>query len=204
MKLVCISDTHSMHDQVDVPPGDILIHAGDATSTGSKNQLVSFFEWFRNQPHEHKIFVAGNHDRLMERRPHVLKKHMEGIHYLCDSGVIIGGVKFWGSPWQPEFCNWAFNLPRGRALENKWRLIPYDTDVLITHGPPYGVGDKTERGELVGCTDLALRVRYLELRYHIFGHVHEGYGVHDRSINAAVCDERYRPINKPLVLECAE
>jgi hypothetical protein len=126
-------------------------------------------------------------------------------HYLEDSGIEIAGVKFWGSPWQPEFYDWAFNLPRGQALADKWALIPDDIDVLITHGPPLGILDQVITGDHVGCADLLEAVQLIKPKVHIFGHIHEGYGRIEQNgtvfINASVCTARYRPINPPIVVE---
>jgi len=97
--------------------------------------------------------------------------------YLENSGVEIDGVKFWGSPWQPEFFNWAFNLPRGRRLAEIWALIPDDTEVLITHTPPYGILDRVDSGEHVGCEDLRRALQRVKPKVHVFGHIHEDRGV---------------------------
>jgi Icc-related predicted phosphoesterase len=208
MKLVCISDTHLMHmrHEIVVPDGDVLIHAGDATFKGTKDQVQSFAYWFDALPHKHKIFVAGNHDfGFQTHRSEAVALLPKGCHYLEDSGVEIDGVKFWGSPWQPWFLDWAFNLPRGEALKAHWDLIPDGTDVLITHSPPFGILDLVPRGENVGCDEMLKAVRRVKPYYHIFGHIHYGYGRERRNgttfINAAICDEAYEPINKPVVVE---
>jgi len=130
-----------------------------------------------------------------------------GITYLQDSGCEIEGVKFWGSPWQPWFFDWAFNLERGEQLRRKWALIPDDTDVLITHGPPAGILDLCPDGRRVGCGDLRLRVEQIEPMAHIFGHIHHSAGQVEplvgrrtRFINAAICDESYLPTNPVQVI----
>jgi Icc-related predicted phosphoesterase len=129
-----------------------------------------------------------------------------GIIYLCDEVIVLDGVRFYGSPWQPEFFNWAFNLPRkGPALRAKWDAIPDDTNVLVTHGPEYGMLDAPGPGNHVGCELLRHRLSTLRnLKAHIFGHIHEGYGArcgphsYD-SINASTCNRQYRPVNEPIV-----
>jgi Icc-related predicted phosphoesterase len=130
------------------------------------------------------------------------------MYYLLDEELELEGLKFYGSPYQPEFCNWAFNLPRGPQLARKWAKIPDDTDVLITHGPPGGILDRVAGGELVGCNDLRKRVKEINPKLHVFGHIHEAYGWHweDKTIfvNAANCDLGYNPINKPVVVEIGE
>ena len=206
MKIVTISDTHCMHREVDVPDGDVLIHAGDMTGRGEMERLLDFCEWMNELPHKHKIVIAGNHDFCFEnwRRDEAIRMMEEVAVYLEDSSVVIDGVKFYGSPWQPEFCDWAFNLPRGEALREVWSKIEADTDVLITHGPPLGILDKCPGGN-VGDEELAKAIDGLNLKYHIFGHIHEGYGTTKAGevthINASNCTGSYRPINPPITFE---
>lgn len=221
MRIVCISDTHNQHRDLNIPKGDVLIHAGDATYQGLSHEVEDFLNWFACQPHPFKILVAGNHDWLFQRHPmmarQLLDAHMGVITYLQDSGCEIGGLKVWGSPWQPAFCDWAFNLPRkGQALREVWNRIPMDTDVLVTHGPAYGILDQVMHmpaggwdstlGEPdhLGCEELRIRIRTVKPRLHVFGHIHGGHGIHkDRwttQVNASICDEGYRPVNAPVVL----
>jgi len=182
MKLVCISDTHTRHHWIDeVPEGDVLIHAGDMTNRGSFEDLEFFLHWFAALPHPNKILISGNHDWCFERQSDASRKIVEdhGVIYLNDEGITIDGVKFWGSPVQPEFCNWAFNRRRGSEINEHWRKIPKNTDVLITHGPPYGILDETymTRGP-VGCGDLRDHIlQRVKPKVHIFGHIHEAHGV---------------------------
>lgn len=207
LKIVAMSDTHGMHRQVKVPEGDVLIHAGDLTGHGQTYQYIDFFEWMSSQPHKYKILVAGNHDWAFHDEKFCKYSLIEqyDIIYLQDEWLEIDGIKFHGSPWQPEFCNWAFNLPRGERLAEKWAMIPEDTDVLITHGPPCGCCDLTAGMLRVGCVDLYNRIREVEPRYHICGHIHEGYGRTDSGptsiINASVCTAKYEPTNEPVVFE---
>ncbi len=118
---------------------------------------------------------------------------------------MIEGIHIYGSPWQPWFHDWAFNLRRGPEIRAKWRLIPPKTDVLITHGPPYGHGDRTILGEIIGCRDLLEVVERIRPRFHIFGHIHEGAGLtaneHTDFINASSCNHRFEPVNEPIVFE---
>lgn len=205
MKIVCISDTHLQHrwNKIDVPDGDVLIHAGDGLSSGRYSELQIFQDWFLAFPHKHKIFVPGNHDWCFQTM--FTAAAMGFPIVLCDSGIEIEGLKFWGSPWQPEFYNWAFNLPRGQALKAKWDLIPNDTDVLITHGPPHGILDRTDRGEHVGCEDLTEALVRVRPKLHVFGHIHHGAGQFDSGstifVNASICDERYNPVNPPIAVD---
>ncbi len=177
MKLVVLSDTHGRHKTIDIPDGDVLIHAGDfSVWFGTLEELAEFNDFLAQLPHVHKIVVAGNHDFPFERENAEARAILTHAHYLQDEALEIEGVKFYGSPWQPEFLNLAFNLPRGEPLRRKWDMIPSDTDVLITHGPPHGIGDRTFDGLHVGCEELLARVQEIKPRVHVFGHIHEGRG----------------------------
>lgn len=172
---------------------------------GRTKQLKAFGTWFSELPHLHKIVIAGNHELTLERFPQFAKRYLGSAHYLQDMATTICGIKFYGSPWQPEFHNWAFNLPRGDRLKRKWQLIPQDVDVLITHGPPFGILDILPNGESVGCSDLLERVRELQPMVHAFGHIHGSYGSALRFrtlfLNASICDEDYRPANRPIIVD---
>lgn len=161
----------------------------------------------------HIVFIAGNHDRKFESHGEQARKVISSrtsnggeIYYLQDSGCEIDGVKFYGSPWQPEFCSWAFNLPRGSKLKEKWDKIPEGTDVLITHCPPYRILDRTHYayGEEIGCEDLLDTVLKVRPKLHVFGHCHAGYGMNYHLldgtvfVNASTCSEQYNPINPPV------
>ena len=202
MKIVCISDTHTLHRQVEVPDGDVLIHAGDLCNRGTRGEVKQFMAWLAELPHRHKIFIAGNHDWPFYKFPRFAKRWVKHGIYLQDTSVTIERVKFYGSPWQPEFYDWAFNLPRGKHLARVWSCIPEDTDVLITHPPPLGILDA---GDRLGGEDLARRIQELSLKLHVFGHVHLGHGTEEREnttfVNASICDIDYRPVQAPIVVE---
>lgn len=208
-KIVCLSDTHNRHEQIEVPGGDILIHAGDATIRGTVDEIVLFNEWFAALPHRHKIFVAGNHDWLFETSNRLARTLLDAsIQYLQDSWVEIENLKIYGAPWQPRFFDWAFNLTRGAELREKWKLISEETDVLITHGPPFGILDAVRQRhyvENVGCEELRKRVETIKPKLHIFGHIHRGYGRAEKFgaqfVNASNCDESYEPTNPPIVID---
>lgn len=222
MKVICISDTHCKLRQVNIPDGDILAHAGDLTFRGDINEIAQelhALEKLRSK-FKHILLVFGNHDWLGQNNPSLAKQMCDdaGVTLLDHSEIVIDGIKFFGSAWQPEFYNWAYNLPRGQALKDKWDQIPSDTDVLITHTPPYGILDEVrrveyipakpggnprviERMEHVGCEELYKAVERVKPRYHVFGHIHSGYGkFHGGTIylNASICTEEYKPLNKPL------
>ena len=212
MKITFISDTHSKHNYLTskamgniLGSGDILVHAGDSTSVGKSHEIKNFLDWFSNTDFTHKIFIAGNHDFAFELIHDIAPEYKEkGVHYLFDSEVVIDDVKFYGSPWQPEFYNWAFNLPRGEKLAEKWAKIPGNTDILITHGPAFGMLDWVPSGERVGCQDLFHRIMEVQPKIHVCGHIHCAYGqksFHEvEFLNASVLDERYQHSNKPIVI----
>lgn len=207
-RIVVISDTHNRHNDIKLPEGDILVHCGDATGRGKPREIKEFLDWFDSRPFTYKIMIAGNHDFLFENHAmlarEALSQYAGRLFYLQDSSVMCYGIKFYGTPWQPEFCNWAFNLPRGEELAKKWDMIPPDTDFLITHGPPHGTLDRCSNGDRVGCSDLRACVEKIKPKVHVFGHIHESYGwwYNEYTIfaNASICNERYVPVNKPYVI----
>lgn len=203
LRIVAISDTHARHRSVDVPPGDLLIHAGDITRKGDMDEVRDFNDFLGSLPHPTKIVIAGNHDFCFEREREAASALLTNCIYLQDEATLVDGLKVYGSPWQPWFFDWAFNLQRGAPLRAKWDLIPADTDILITHGPPFGQGDRTARGEAVGCRELLAAVERVRPRVHVFGHIHEAAGVthaaHTTFINACSCDLQYRPSLPPIV-----
>ena len=204
MRIVCISDTHCRHDDVDLPDGDLLLHAGDATKRGTLDQIRDFDRWLGTLPHPHKVVIAGNHDFGFETDP-TARALITNATYLQDEGIEIAGVSVWGSPWQPRFFDWAFNLDRGPDLAAVWAKIPDRTDVLLTHGPPRGILDRTFRGEDVGCDDLLEAAQRVKPKLHVFGHIHEAYGRLDRDgttfVNASTCTLRYEATQAPIVVD---
>ncbi|MFX1294854.1 MAG: metallophosphatase domain-containing protein [Promethearchaeota archaeon] len=202
LKFVCLADTHMRHNDIEVPDGDILLCAGDFTSYGSKKDVKAFNVFLNTLPHKYKVVIAGNHDFLFEKQPVLAQSLLTNCIYLQDSSVEIEEFLIYGTPWQPWFYDWAFNLPRGKLLKEKWNLIPEDTDILITHGPPYGHGDKVIRNGPQGCIDLLDAIRRIIPKYHIFGHIHEGYGITTEGsttcINASNVDINYKPVNKVI------
>jgi Icc-related predicted phosphoesterase len=205
-RIVCISDTHGKHAQLALPEGDLLLHAGDISSTGQAIQIKSFMDWFGAQPHRYKVMIAGNHDFLAEDQPKAfLEMVPDNVVYLNDSGVTIEGLHIWGSPVQPWFHDWAFNRKRGPKIAEHWAKIPDQVDILITHGPPFGVGDMLSTGPRVGCEDLKIRVDAVRPKLHVFGHIHEAYGIYDREgicyVNASVLNLQYQQTQAPIVIE---
>jgi predicted phosphohydrolase len=184
MRIVAVADTHLFTKDLEVPDGDVFVHAGDLCRGGWMKELERAVAWLRSLPHRHKVVIAGNHDwtfaRPSEREASRALMKDAGVTYLEDEGAIVEHAgeraRFWGSPWQPAFNDWAFNLPRGAALAEVWAKIPEGIDVLITHGPPTGFGDATSYGKGEGCADLLARVKIARPRLHLFGHIHESGG----------------------------
>jgi Icc-related predicted phosphoesterase len=218
MRITVISDTHNKHKQIEghLPGGDLLLHAGDITSRGYQHEIQQFCKWFNDiDNYDTKAFIAGNHDwgfqdnheKIME-----IVNSYKTIDYLQDDLLMTGEnyedmIKIWGSPWQPEFYSWAFNLPRnGDDLKSKWEMIPMNTDILITHGPAWGKLDRViGEGIPLGCELLKERIDVVKPKIHICGHIHSGYGyVFDGEthyFNAAVLDERYTYTQKPMTFD---
>jgi Icc-related predicted phosphoesterase len=215
MRIIAISDTHGKHDMLSIPDGDVLLVAGDITSRGHIDELWNVARWFKKQPHK-VIAIAGNHDFCLENNfSNVAELALQenDVLYLKDSSVVIDGIKFYGSPWQPWFYDWAFNLRRGNEIAEKWSLIDEDTDILITHGPAKNILDSVANymvGESkhVGCNDLAKRIEVIGPKLHLGGHIHEAYGVEKHGetwyVNASVLDLNYKVANKPIIIDIDE
>jgi len=214
IKICAISDTHNKHKAIEIPNTDIIIHAGDFSGHGHSKEIKNFLNWFSSLPQKYKIYIAGNHDLKYEDKEFKNKiiEQYKDLIYLEDSSVIVEGIKIYGFPWTPEFCNWGFNLPRdGKELNDVVKKIPDDTDILITHGPPHNILDHTDcfhpqYPQDTGCKFLRQRIEELNIKYHIFGHIHEQYGVNQYAlkticINASICNLSYIPINKPIIFE---
>ena len=177
MRIVAVADTHTFTKDLVVPDGDVFIHAGDIGRGGDLEELWPAIAWIAALPHRHKIIVAGNHDWAFVHEPAAMRALVGDMHYLEDSVLELEGLRFYGSPWQPEFNDWAFNLPRGEPLAEVWRKIPTGIDVLITHGPPEGIGDRSGLSERAGCADLRRRIAEVTPRLHLFGHIHQDGGL---------------------------
>jgi len=228
MKICFISDTHTYHDAVKIPNGiDILVHCGDNTIYGEDWEMRNFITWFGNQKPKHKIFINGNHEMMVWKRSldkggitkqmvdNHNKYHMTNIHYLEESGVEIEGLKFWGSPYTPEFFDWAYMYSRNGEGKDIWAKIPEDTDILITHGPPETMLDRVKPvahyySPLGGCPYLLEKVAEVKPKIHAFGHIHHEYGTRRPAnpkyaetlfVNASTCDGRYVPKHPPIVVD---
>lgn len=232
--IIFISDTHSKHWEVDEifelskMSADIIVHSGDMSSRGTRREIKDFLDWFNELPFKHKICIPGNHDLFFdyERAPkthrgltrfglskstksdvdELISEYPE-IHILNDSGIELYGIKFWGSPITPWFHDWAFNRVETEINEH-WNLILKDTDILITHGPPFLINDFTVWDKKnVGCPHLLNRVKEINPKIHAFGHIHEGYGKFQDEktlyINASNLNVRYEVVNKPIKVKYA-
>ena len=207
-RITGISDTHNKHNQLEgkLPGGDILIHAGDITSLGKKDEVKRFIKWFSRQEYKYKIFIAGNHDMTFdnekllrdklahfegrteydtecaEGKPDWLKEILNnlpnGMYYLENSSIKLEGINIWGSPVSPSFgYGWGFNKNRGHDINEVWNGIPIDSDIVITHSPIYGYNDRAQNtNENVGCADLYHRLHEVKPHLHFAGHIHEGHG----------------------------
>ena len=207
MNVTFISDTHSKHDELNLKGGYMLIHAGDVCNRGLESEVVAFLNWFKNQNYKHKIFIAGNHDWFFEQETDDYIKDIipKEVIYLNDSGVCIDGINIWGSPVQPTFYDWAFNRNRGEAINRHWQIIPNNTDILITHGPAFGILDQTQDGRHVGCDNLLLKIKEIKPKIHVFSHIHEAHGILEFDgttfVNASVLDLGYTMTNHPIIVD---
>eukprot|EP01060_Flectonema_neradi_P011945 TRINITY_DN1888_c0_g1_i1.p1 TRINITY_DN1888_c0_g1~~TRINITY_DN1888_c0_g1_i1.p1 ORF type:complete len:294 (+),score=46.03 TRINITY_DN1888_c0_g1_i1:42-884(+) len=225
IRIVCISDTHGKELKMShpVPNGDILVHGGDITNTGELCQLQAFNQWLGTLPHKHKIVIAGNHDltldkesytkgmafRFAHRTPYDVeecRKTITNATVLENESCVVEGLNFYGSPYSARFHDWGFNVDRGEKSKKLWTQIPTETDILLTHGPPLGHGDMNSNGGSCGCTDLLYEVTTrIKPKLHVFGHIHEAYGVTTNGVtqfvNACTCDLRYKAVHKPLVFD---
>ena len=184
IRVVCMSDTHSQHDKAEhsAPPGDVFIHTGDFTNYGRREKVQRFNAWLATLPHKHKIVIAGNHEITFDPKSFAnceAKKKIFGANfdtespevntfpnfaqlltnciYLEDSGVEVLGLKIYGTPWVPGFgSEWGFTLMSEWERLERWRLVPADTDLLLTHCPPLGIGDRAghNRDSNIGCPQL--------------------------------------------------
>ena len=215
MRVVVISDTHCEHGNISVPDGDVLVHCGDFTFGGRRHEVENFAAWMAFLPHKTKLVIAGNHEIDFdgaEGEARALRWIGGRFTYLRDTSFEIDGVKFYGTPWQPAFNDWAFGLPTEDALSEKWAMIPADTEVLITHCPPREILDwvpargRGSEPQPQGSSALRWWVDTNKPAVHLFGHIHEAYGAMKGAggtlfVNAALLNAAYRPVRKPVVLD---
>ncbi|GHT54707.1 hypothetical protein FACS189446_4980 [Bacteroidia bacterium] len=195
MKILHLSDTHGKHHLLkDLPKADIIVHSGDVSEDGTENEMLDFLNWFCDLNYQYKIVVAGNHDLCL------IGEQIEGLpencHYLCNSGVEIERIKFWGVPY---FLSNELNGDTAQLMAK----IPDNTDILITHQPPYGILDFEDNNNF-GCLDLLQSLPRICPKYHLFGHIHASYGIekmqHTTFVNASLV-RKNKIVNKPFLLE---
>lgn len=211
LKIVAISDQHGTLPTI--PPCDLLLIAGDVTPVTNHNLLyqahwlnTEFRYWLEALPAKQIVYIAGNHDLVFQQQPQLVPKDLPAV-YLQDSSFTWHSLKIWGTPWQPWFFDWAFNLDEPE-LRRKWDLIPPDTDILVVHGPPHGYGDGVpRRGGLdsTGSPSLLDRIRQIQPKLVVFGHIHEGRGEwlvgNSRLANVTLLNASYEPVYEPWVYE---
>lgn len=215
MIIDCVADLHGFHPELD--GGDLLIVAGDFTAKDTEREHVLFCHWLSMLPYKKKIIVAGNHDNgWIEQKPHKgpdpINPNYEWYEYLCDSGTEFEGLKIWGMPWTTTFpgmnphCK-AFTRDSETELQKYVEMIPFEIDILVTHGPAHHVLDRTIDGREVGSGHLYGYLKYaVRPKLHVFGHIHEAYGKEEYfsqciSVNASHVNENYKPVNKPIRIE---
>lgn len=225
IKIVGISDTHNRHSLITIPECDVLIHAGDESNRGTKEELTDFAVWLNEQPAIVKVFTPGNHSLGIEDNPaasrELLLKYCPDLKILIHESIVIDGIRIFASPYSPYFNDWAYNAGRTITeaayyrkpfIGDLWQNIPDDTQILITHGPSYDILDElvhldgSPKGLFVGCVELSRRIKELkDLDLHLFGHIHSNYGQkHIDGVsyyNLSNCDERYYPSNPPTIIE---
>ncbi|MDO5394939.1 MAG: metallophosphoesterase [Bacteroidales bacterium] len=196
MKILHLSDTHGCHRRLkELPEADVVVHSGDFCMDGTEKEVIDFINWFCDLPYDHKIFICGNHDEyLYESKIDGLD---DNVHYLCNSGIEIDGINFYGVPMFMGDCitdRFSYNYSR----------ITADTDVLITHCPAYGILDSDDNINY-GSWDLLARLLALDLKAHLFGHIHARHDiVYQNGViysNGAIMNSNYSSIQFPNVLE---
>lgn len=196
MKITHISDTHNQHHSLlNMPEADVLIHSGDLTFAGSEDEFDSFLEWFVEQPYKYKIFIAGNHDDCLFES--LISGLPQNTFYLNNSSINIEGVNFYGLPM---FMHDAMSGEYDKQIQ----AIPAGTNVLISHQPPHLILDKA--GNInYGNRNLFQAVLAIKPQYHLFGHIHDAYGITQNEdtvfSNAALLNEKYELTNHPIVID---
>ncbi len=206
VRICFISDMHNKYKKLVLPAADIIVCAGDMTSIGKEHEIRNFMKWFKKLDYQYKIFIAGNHDKLFDN-DHLWARSLvpKDIIYLEDSGVEILGLKFYGTPVNSMFHNWAFNRTEAKMAQH-WQAIPEDTDILITHNPPYLIMDKNHDFKGIGSPSLYIEVmKRIKPIVHVFGHAHNSHGIKviDNTIfiNAAILNDKYEVEFNPVLIE---
>jgi Icc-related predicted phosphoesterase len=207
MQLVIFSDTHNKHKNLQLPDGDMLLFAGDMSNSGSVTECRSFIKWFKNQPHKHKILIAGNHDFIFdsdsEYRTELLDS-LQDCHYLENDTIELEGIRIYGSPYTPRYGDWAF-MRYSAGMGKVWTTIPDKVDIILTHTPINGYLDTTFKDDNAGCKELRNRLEQVDYKLHICGHIHEAYGYMavngKHMVNASISRFKTHDINPPIILD---
>ncbi len=195
LKFIAISDTHGCHRQLALPKGDVLLHAGDVCNQGDKNHIEDFLEWIKDLDFEHKILIRGNHDIDLKTRNSLLNLEMpKGVIQLDHSGVDINGIPIWGIPFP---LNWKTRT---------WESIPNNTQILMTHQPPYSILDNPPFSPSIGSKKLLKKVKTIQPKVHLFGHIHASYGKKEIDNTLFLNASAYKAskniiINEPFIFE---
>jgi Icc-related predicted phosphoesterase len=217
-KICVISDTHCKWNKLIIPPCDILISAGDYSFRGELHVVKDFHKWLHKQPAKHIISLQGNHEKMVESNFAISKQTAEevcpGVIFIDEGLVELEGLKIYTSAITPFFFDWAWNRYPGEEIQKHWDLIPSGMDIIVTHGPVFGILDGVlefdkSMGEMglrhCGCPSLLKKVFEIKPKYHICGHIHPGYGREELDginfINASICDDDYRAVNAPITFE---
>lgn len=196
MKILHLSDTHNCHHRLrELPEADVVVHSGDFCMAGTEQEALDFMNWFCDLPYKHKIFICGNHDECL------YGANIDGldsnVHFLCNSGIEIDSIKFHGIPMFLSDC------VTERQIQN-YAKIPDDTDVLITHSPAYGILDFDD-GINYGSEELLEKISTLNLKAHLFGHIHAQHGVSMLNgtffSNGAIMNSNYSSLSIPKIIE---
>lgn len=195
MKILHLSDTHGCHRRLrDLPGADVVVHSGDFCMVGSEQEAIDFLNWFCDLPYRHKIFICGNHDDCLYGAN--IDGLDDNVHYLCNSAIEIDGLKFYGVPMFMGDC------VTDRQNRNYAR-IPSDTDILITHSPAYGILDFDDNINY-GSPELLDKIATLQLRTHLFGHIHAQHGMKNIPgtiySNGAIMNVDYTILNQPNLI----
>jgi len=206
LKVVFISDTHGQHEEINLPKGDIFIHGGDICKIGDIKEVIEFNEWLKTLDFKYLIIVPGNHDSPFQNYPNKCNEILDSV-IVASEGLIQfpNGLKISVYSWTPEFGLWSFMLPRGSdELYNKVQKIQ-KCDILVSHGPAYGVLDKTTERISAGCKFLLKKVKELQPKYLLSGHIHEAKGASKIDdtlcLNGSQVNEKYQLVNEPIVFE---